>query len=231
VYPLLQHADLALRLEAATTIVRMRGAVRQQAFEVLEQVAKTPKHPRAAQALTLSLRARDKDASAYYESQRATLDAPLRHAAAAAVGTVAMVDALVIDCLDPKLSRTAANALALVTGVDLAYADLEGGAPRESAASEPSTPAGDDDDAHNPEDDMTWPEPTRVQAWWMQARQNFAPEQRWLGGQPITPDGQRKVLRSGSQQARSEAAWELALRDHAPLFNTALPARVQRAAS
>jgi uncharacterized protein (TIGR02270 family) len=243
VYPLLQHADLDLRIEAALCVVRLRGAMRQQALSLLDEIARLPKHPLSLLALVVSLRARDKTASEHYALLRSSLDPLRRHMAAAAVGTAALVDELIADCRDPALSRTAAHALALITGVDLAYADLEGDAPPGAAplpastesdapdpegAAEPKPEDQADPPGDDPVDDMAWPDGARVEAWWSKERARFATDQRLLGGHPIASEGLRKVLKSAHQPARIEASWELALRDHAPLFNTALPARMQR---
>jgi uncharacterized protein (TIGR02270 family) len=248
VYPLLEQDEARVRFSAAVAVVRLiggvagqRGQFRARAAAVIDEIAAQPKHPDFELALPLSVRMREQEASAHYAQIRAALPFHARHLAAAALGTVAAADELVADCQDPKLARTAANAFALITGVDLEHADLEGRAPARERAkplpddlfTEDGLPALPDtgeaeDDAEDPGEDMLWPDGVRLQQWWAQARPRFNAELRYLAGEPIGVDGGRAVLGKGSQQARYEAAWELALRQPGPLVNTEAPMRGQK---
>lgn len=227
VYPLLQHGDLDVRAEAALAVVRLRGAMRVAALALLDEVARLPKHPRSVLALCVGLRARDHEAEAALETLLDGLEPWRAHVALAAVGTPSCVERLVVDCTDASRARSAAHAFALITGVDFAYADLDATSPAQ-VESPTAADVGETDAPEDPGQDFVFPDAERVSAWWERERARFGGAQRFLGGHPISVDGLRKVLQAGSQPMRVEASWELGLRDHAALINTALPARLQR---
>ncbi len=240
-YQLLDHAEPAVRFAGAVAVRRLRGAMRERALAVIDEVAADAAAPRFAFALALSLRLREGAAYERYAQRRAELAAAARHVAAGAVGTVAVIDQLVSDCQDPKLSRTAANAFALITGFDLEFEDLEGKPPPRK----PAEPGPVDDDALVGEDGLPnlppysaeeedeasegllWPDGEKLRALWQSRRARFTPDLRYLGGKLVGVEGARHVLQHGSQRARFEAAWELALRESGPLFNTTAPRRQQ----
>jgi uncharacterized protein (TIGR02270 family) len=146
--------------------------------------------------------------------------------AAGIIGDPALADWL-LDAMEfPPLARLAAAAFCLMTGRDLRRDDLDSQSPpptaaREAAASDatatdgageqPSTSAGGDPVVDEVDDDLSWPDPVRLRAWWNGNRRAFAPGVRYLAGVPIRPPGLSDVLRTGNQQQRAAAALELAL--------------------
>ncbi len=129
----------------------------------------------------------------------------------------------------PELARVAGEAFSTITGVDLAYQDLEAEPPADFEAGPTDRPE-DDDVAMDPDEDLAWPEPTRLQAWWDAHAARFQPGTRNLLGAPISATHCRDVLRTGLQRQRKAAALELALMQaDAPLFETRAPARRQQA--
>ena len=76
----------------------------------------------------------------------------------------------------------------------------------------------------DPDEDLPWPEPELVQAWWDANGAGFQKGTRYLLGQPITEQHGETVLRTGFQRQRVAAALELALmQPDTPLFPTTAP--------
>lgn len=122
-----------------------------------------------------------------------------------------------------EVARVAGEAFAMITGADLAYEDLEGDWPEGFEAGPTEDPADEDVDL-DPDEDLPWPEPERVQAWWQARAGQFEAGRRYLAGRPVEAAGCREVLAAGFQRQRRAAALELALMDpKAPLFETRAP--------
>ena len=86
----------------------------------------------------------------------------------------------------------------------------------------------DDSLAAEADDDVAWPDTTRLRAWWDEHRHAFVPGIRYLAGIPIRPPELADVLRTGNQQQRAAAALELALlHPDAPLLDVTAPAHRQ----
>jgi uncharacterized protein (TIGR02270 family) len=120
---------------------------------------------------------------------------------------------------DQKLTRLAGEAFSMMTGVDLAYIDLDR---RPSAGLEtgPNDDPADPDIELDPDNWLPWPDPERVAKWWAGQRGGYAPGTRYLLGEPITPESLAEILRSGRQRQRTAAALELTIRTGAMLFET-----------
>lgn len=119
-----------------------------------------------------------------------------------------------------EVARLAGEAFTLVTGVDLAHEQLESVQPLR-----PDMVDDDDLDAiditMDPDEDLPWPEPRLIQAWWNGNKGRFEAGQRYLLGQAISEAQCEAVLRSGYQRQRRAAALELALmKPDRPLFET-----------
>ncbi len=128
----------------------------------------------------------------------------------------------------PVWARVAGESFSLITGVDLAAADLDGERPADFESG-PSERPEDQDVAMDPDDDLPWPDPKRLQAWWGENAARFDPGSRHLAGKPVSEGHCRDVLRHGLQRQRIGAALELALmHPREPLFETRAPARRQQ---
>jgi len=68
-----------------------------------------------------------------------------------------------------------------------------------------------------PEDDLLAPDPTAVEKWWRQQRGQWKPGQRYLGGQPRTPETVRAAMLEGAMWRRPVLAIELASLTRTPL--------------
>lgn len=140
-----------------------------------------------------------------------------------AAGDPAAIPWLISVMEIPALARTAGEAFSMITGVDLAYADLDGECPEGFEAGPTENPE-DEDVAMDPDEDLPWPAPQLVADWWDRNQAGFRSGSRYLDGKPITADNLRQVLRTGFQRQRAAAAIELAmLQPGQPLFEVSAP--------
>jgi uncharacterized protein (TIGR02270 family) len=122
-----------------------------------------------------------------------------------------------------EVSRVAGESFAMITGVDIAYDDLEGEWPEGYEAGPTESPE-DEDVAMDPDEDLPWPEPELIQEWWDQNKSQFQTGKRYLLGKPITVEWCQQVLREGKQRQRAASAIELSmLNPGAPLFEVRAP--------
>jgi uncharacterized protein (TIGR02270 family) len=139
--------------------------------------------------------------------------------AAGEIGDPALVPWLIEAMSRDEIARPAGDAFRMITGVDLAYDDLERDAP-EGFESGPGEDPDDDDVALDPDEDSPWPDPALVSRWWTQNRSRFRSGIRYLAGQELTLSSADEVLRHGTQPQRAAAALELVLLRPGPLFET-----------
>lgn len=122
---------------------------------------------------------------------------------------------------DPVHARAAGEAFSLITGTDIAYLDLD--------LKEPPVPASDEPpaDATEPPDedqDLPWPDPRKIAAWWSKYRGNFQAGTRYILGRPIDYESATHALKFGYQRQRAAAAMErVFLHPGEPLFDVAAP--------
>ncbi|MCP4409708.1 MAG: TIGR02270 family protein [Gammaproteobacteria bacterium] len=123
----------------------------------------------------------------------------------------------------PELARVAGEAFSMITGVDLAYEDLEGEWPKGFEVG-PSENPEDEDVTLDPDEDLPWPNPSLIHDWWKKNEGRFRIGTRYLCGQPITIETCQRALSSGFQRQRMAASLELALmRPEEPLFEVCAP--------
>lgn len=123
----------------------------------------------------------------------------------------------------PEAARVAGEAFSMITGVDLAYDDLDGEWPDGFEAGPTENPE-DEDVAMDADEDLPWPAPELIERWWSTNANRFAAGRRYLCGKPISATHCRDVLVTGYQRQRIAAALELALmQPAAPLFETRAP--------
>jgi uncharacterized protein (TIGR02270 family) len=128
----------------------------------------------------------------------------------------------------PDLARAAGESFSMITGVDLAYDDLERDAPEGFQAGPTDNPA-DDNVALDPDEDLPWPDPALLQQWWQDNGARFPAGTRHLLGRPIDEAACQYALTTGFQRQRRAAAFELALaRTDARLCDWRPPARARQ---
>jgi len=142
---------------------------------------------------------------------------------AGAVGDPEAVPFLIEQMRVPPLARIAGEAFALMTGVDIAYNDLEGKKP-EGFEPVPSDDPNDENVGMDPDDNLAWPDPALVAKWWQGHQAGFTKGKRYLLGKPLGPEAIAEALRGGRQRQRAAAALELALKNRGqPLFEVRAP--------
>ena len=200
------------------------------AIESLRQLAMPPS-PHQERALQLVLKILDS------EGAHAVLKALAKDPAsqrvllqgAGIVGDPHYVPWLIKQMDDPKLTRLAGESFSMITGLDLAYLDLERKPPENFEAGPNDDPAYPDV-AMDPDDGLPWPDPERAQRWWSANQARFVAGTRYFMGEAVSRDLCVRVLKEGFQRQRIAAAEYLCLlQPGTPLFNTAAPAwRQQR---
>ncbi len=130
---------------------------------------------------------------------------------------------------DLKLTRLAGESFSFITGLDLAYLDLER-RPPEGVELGPTDNPEDEDVAMDPDDGLPWPDPAKIKKWWEANKHRFQPSVRYFMGEPVNVENCKRVLRDGYQRQRIAAALYLSLlQPGTPLFPTSAPAwRQQR---
>lgn len=141
---------------------------------------------------------------------------------AGAIGDPGLVP-LLIELMDnDEVCRVAGQAVTCITGIDLAYIDLDRDAPMDYEGGPNDRPE-DENVAMDSDDDLPWPDTNRVAQWWESERRRFRSENQYLWGQPKTEGTLPDVLRTGTQSVRGAAALELGLRTLGPLFEVRAP--------
>lgn len=125
-------------------------------------------------------------------------------------------------------SRVAGEAFSLITGADLALLDLE-------LRSSPDFAAGPNDDpedpnvAMDPDENLPWPDPSAIEAWWQANGGQFQVETRYILGMAHSERSFQQALIQGQQRQRVAAACGLArFRPDEALFPTSAPALRQQ---
>jgi uncharacterized protein (TIGR02270 family) len=146
-------------------------------------------------------------------------------------GDVHYVPWLIQQMQDLKLSRLAGESFSFITGLDLAYLDLER-KPPDGVDFGPNDDPNDDNVAMDEDEDdgLPWPDVEKITAWWQAHGHRFAPGTRYFMGEPPSSAHCLDVLKNGYQRQRMAAAIYLCLlKPGTPLFNCAAPAwRQQR---
>jgi uncharacterized protein (TIGR02270 family) len=111
---------------------------------------------------------------------------------------------------DLKTSRVAGEAFSLITGLDLAYLDLDR-KPPEGGAGGPNDDPNDPNVAMDEDDGLPWPDPERISRWWEANGARFTPGSRYFLGGPLTRENCIRALKEGFQRHRILAAHYLCL--------------------
>lgn len=137
---------------------------------------------------------------------------------AGVIGDPVLIPWLIEQMKLPPLARAAGEAFTMITGVDLAFCDLDGGKP-EGFESGPNDDPDDGNVAMDQDEKLPWPNAELTATWWDLHRSEFQSGVRYLLGKPIREEWMWEVLRVGRQRQRAAAALELAImRPGEPLF-------------
>jgi uncharacterized protein (TIGR02270 family) len=138
-------------------------------------------------------------------------------------GDPVYIPTLISQMAVPEYARVAGEAFSMITGVDLAYEDLDTDQPEGFEAGPTEDPADENVDL-DPDEDLPWPDPELIDRWWHEHAREYQSGVRYLCGRPISDENCRRVLREGYQRQRISAAYELALMNpDEPLFEWRAP--------
>jgi uncharacterized protein (TIGR02270 family) len=126
---------------------------------------------------------------------------------------------LIKQMATPEQAKIAGEAFSFITGVDIAYDDLEGQIPPDFSAGLTEDP-NDEAVAMDPDEDLPFPDQQLIEQWWQKHQASFKVNNRYLLGKPIDITQCQAVLKSGKQRQRQAAALELKLIQPMPLFKT-----------
>ena len=125
------------------------------------------------------------------------------------VGDPAFVPWLIGRMAVPELARVAGESFSLITGIDLAYDDLETDAPADFEAGPTDNPD-DENVAMDQDEDLPWPDPALIRDWWQANGARFPAGTRHLLGRPLSAEACQHALTAGFQRQRRAATHELA---------------------
>lgn len=136
---------------------------------------------------------------------------------------------LIKQMADLKLTRLAGESFSFITGLDLAYLDLEV-KPPENVELGPNDNPDDDNVAMDEDDSLPWPDAAKIEQWWAANKARFKEGTRYFMGEPVNRAHCVQVLKEGFQRQRMAAALYLCLlQPGTKLFPTRAPAwRQQR---
>jgi uncharacterized protein (TIGR02270 family) len=144
------------------------------------------------------------------------------------LGDPAGVPWLIQQMSDLPCARVAGEAFSLMTGADLALLNLE-------LQHLPDFDAGPNDNPEDanivmdPDEDLPWPDPQAIAAWWQAYGGDFRAGVGYMLGQPQSESSFRQALVQGQQRQRIAAACGVArFRPSEVLFPTSAPARRQK---
>ncbi|MEW8027127.1 MAG: TIGR02270 family protein [Candidatus Thiodiazotropha sp.] len=180
-------------------------------------------------AIELGLRAMDKTSAVNWVREHTNRPGFERSIIEATgfVGDPVTIPWLISLMQKPEYSRLAGESFTMITGVDLAYEDLDGDQPEGFEAGPTENPE-DEDVAMDPDEELPWPDHQRISLWWGANQGRFTAGERYLCGSPITREQCLNVLKNGYQRQRRAAAIELALLNpDEPLFNCSARAKYQ----
>ena len=220
-------ADEECRFWAAWSSVRLGS--RGEPLKSLLKFAMTVS-PYQTKAMQLALRVLDNATSAQVLKRLSQSPEHLRYAIVGSgiVGDPAYVPWIVQMMSIPEQARVAGESFSTITGVDIAYEDLDGEKPEGFEAGPTENPEDTNVDMDSDEA-LPWPDPKLIQDWWDKNAGGFRAGRRYLRGKEIGLESIRDAMLNGNQRERAAAALEQAIRNPAePLFEVRAPAKRQQ---
>jgi uncharacterized protein (TIGR02270 family) len=175
----------------------------------------------ARRALEMAMRSMPlEDAKAWRSKLTRRSDLRFAVIGAGAIGDPALVEDLIVLMRNPKLAQLAGEAFALITGADFRLENLEGHPPA-ALTEHPSDDAESEDVSLDPDENLIWPDPDRIEAWWKAGAAKFQSAHRYLKGREITAGFLPTVHAYEKLSDRAAAALELAIQQpNRPIYET-----------
>ena len=163
-------------------------------------------------ALDLALRVMTRaDANSWMRGLNADpAHARLAMVACGVLGDPVAVPWLIEQMATPALARVAGESISLITGVDIAYHNLDTDAP-EDFETGPTVDPANERVALDADQDLPWPDALTMRDWWEANGGKFPAGGRILLGRPLDQAACQYALDTGRQRQRRAAAHELAL--------------------
>lgn len=187
--------------------------------------------PQREQACAMALRRMSVEQGQAWLKTLASAPDTLRLAvhAASVIGDPANIPWVMQQMALPQMARVAGESFTFITGIDLAYDDLDTDKP-EGFESGPTENPEDENVEMDADEDLPWPNTQLIEKWWSAHRLEITNGTRYLLGKPMAIDSLKEALRNGKQRQRRAASIELAMRQPGtPLFNTSAPGFRQQA--
>lgn len=221
-----QHEDAATRFWANWATAQMGD---EHALEPLRQFAEQPgEFQYRALCVLLAWQEREPSIAWIRQWVQDPRDRRIGIQALGLLGDPVCVPWLIQQMSDLPYARVAGEAFSLITGADLALLDLE-------LQALPDFDAGPNDDpedpnvAMDPDENLPWPDPQAITAWWQAHGGDFQAGVGYVLGQMQSEGSFRHALAQGQQRQRIAAACGLArYRPNEVLFPTSAPASRQK---
>lgn len=222
-----QHQDTATRFWANWATAQMGD---EEALEPLRQFAKQPgEFQYRALCALLAWQKRESSIAWIRQLMQNPEQRRVGTQAVGLLGDPVSVPWLIQQMHNLALARVAGEAFSLITGADLALLDLE-------LQNLPDFDAGPNDDpqdpnvAMNPDENLPWPDPHLIAAWWQTHGGDFQAGVGYVLGLRQSESSYLQTLVRGQQCQRIAAACGIArFRPTAVLFPTSAPAWRQKA--
>jgi uncharacterized protein (TIGR02270 family) len=214
------------RFWSAWAAARMGAA---EPLDVLAEIA-WQGGPRAGQALDMILRRLDvaranawlRDLAGLPERRRSVIRAT------GVIGDPIYIPWLIERMGEPMAARLAGEAFSMITGVDLAYRDLDIRPPADFQSG-PNDDPEDENVALDEDDRLPWPDPAKIGEWWTKNKSCFSVGTAYFLGQPKASADWLEALSDAFQRQRRAAALELAIRQpNKAMFEVRARGRLQR---
>jgi len=128
---------------------------------------------------------------------------------------------------DAELARLAGGSITMITGVDIAYDDLELDHVVTGSSYGPNDDPADNNVSMDEDENLPWPDTNRLIDWWKSCA-GFTNGTRYLNGREKRSKELHRVLKRGLQLQRHVASLSLALtKPDMPLYDTRLPLNKQ----
>ena len=208
------------------------AAARMGATEPLDTLADIAWNnlPRAVRALDLLLRRLDVPQANAWLREFAKLPGRQRDLirATGVIGDPLYIPWLIEHMADTATARLAGEAFSMITGLDLAYRDLDRRPPADFQSGPNDDPA-DENVALDEDENLPWPDPARIGPWWTANRARFSAGTAYFLGAPKATADWLEALSDAFQRQRHAAALELAIRQpDKAMFEVRARGRLQR---
>ena len=218
--------DPECRMWSAWAAARMGAA---EPLDVLAEIA-WQCGPRAEQALDILLRRLEVQRANAWLRELAGLPERKRSVirATGVIGDPIYIPWLIDHMGELPMARPAGEAFSMITGVDLAYRDLDVRPPADFQSG-PNDDPEDENVALDEDDRLPWPDPTKVGDWWTKNKGRFNVGTAYFLGKPKASADWLEALSDAFQRQRRAAALELAIRQpNKAMFEVRARGRLQR---